>query len=403
LKKIILPIIISTTFVFGQTDNNAPSLFSTSENYKFELKKKGREGEITFSDWRSKQYPNRVVYTFSSKIKKKDIKSSTVEKDYDDKVVAKKGNTSGLWYDYSFDVYSYYKNGQLKEKGGVEHRYSDSINSNSVSGKITNTVFLGTGKQKGYVLKDGAWKGWYDNGELRYSTTHVNGKLHGQVNVYFKNGQKKSGGEYSYNRKVGKHAEWYKSGWIKEYSVDGVVKRSHKESEQAFFWNSKNDKNYQAAYALANESYSEISNPSKELELKSKSNPIPSERIYETFSFTSAYKRYADSWYIGDFYRGPIAISISSRYRASLLIDINIGWMRGSLSYDGRSSLGDEYVWRHENATNDEDDVTFYFNNREEAIYTGGGYRMSRGTSRSINVHEVEYIFNCKDGKCTKD
>ena len=298
MKNLILLIIISTTFVFGQTDNNAPSPFSTSEDYKVELKKKGKEGKITFSEWRSKEYPNRVVYAFFGKIKKKDIKSSTVEKSYDDKVVAKRGNDTGLWYDYSFDVYSYYNNDQLKEKGGVEHRYSDVINSNNASGKLANTVLLGIGKQKGYVLKDGIWQGWYDSGELRYSATYVNGKLHGQVDVYFKNGQKKSGGEYSYNRKVGQHAEWYKSGWIKEYSVDGVVKRSHKESDQAFFWNSKKDKNYQAAYALAQKAFlnavdsdgDSVGRNKDSVELKSKSKPIIPKRIYTQFVFTGDLK-----------------------------------------------------------------------------------------------------------------
>ena len=133
---------------------------------------------------------------------------------------------------------------------------------------------------------------------MRYSATYVNGKLHGQVDVYFKNGQKKSGGEYSYNRKVGQHAEWYKSGWIKEYSVDGVVKRSHKESDQAFFWNSKKDKNYQAAYALAQKAFlnavdsdgDSVGRNKDSVELKSKSKPIIPKRIYTQFVFTGDLK-----------------------------------------------------------------------------------------------------------------
>jgi hypothetical protein len=309
VKKIILLIIISITFVFGQFNTD-------SSEYNFSYKNGKKIGSIIYSPKYQRQlsksyyisedssYKGNVpVYKFDRGLRQGKVlkeKDYYVKKDSDDHI------QDSLWYEYHFNVYSKYSNGQIKEEGSFEKRYGgyqkglDKAIGASVSILLLPLDIL-DGElghdldREDYLFKDGKWQGWYDSGELRYSATHVSGQLHGQVDEYFKNGQKKSGGEYSYNRKVGKHAEWYKSGWIKEYSVDGVVKRSHKESEQAFFWNSKNDKNYQAAYKLANDMYSEkISSISKKtnlqpLKVTEKSNPISSEKSYQNFVFGADY------------------------------------------------------------------------------------------------------------------
>jgi len=426
MKKIILLTIIFTAFVFGQFEDIGSSEynFSYKDGKKIGsiIKSLEYQKQLSNSSWiESSSYKkNAPVYQFDRELKQGKVLK---EKDYHVKKDEYDHIDGSLWYEYHLNVYSKYPNGQIKEEGSFEKRYGGDkkLGFRPVLGAIKASMDIlllpmdivdgdGLGHdldEKDYLFKDGQWTEWFEDGSLKFKVNYKGGLRDGQWDEYYKNGQKKYGGVFKGNTKKGKHAEWYASGWIKEYSVDGVVKRSHKESEQAFFWNAKNDKNYQAAYALAKASYSEISNPSKELELESKSNPVSSERIYETFAFTGEYESYANSWYVGQFITGwgsaTVAISINSRYSASVFLDSSIGWMNGSLSYDGSYNLGDKYVWRHKNATNNQDDIIFYFNDSERAIYTGGEYRMSRQTSRSINAYEVEYIFNCKDGKCTKD
>ena len=99
--------------------------------------------------------------------------------------------------------------------------------------------------------------------------------------------------------KKGRWFEWYESGWGKEYSVDGVVKSSHKESEQAFFeetWEPEKDKNYQAAYALAQKAFlnavdndgDPVGREKDSVEFKSKSKR--DKRTYKQFVFTGDLK-----------------------------------------------------------------------------------------------------------------
>ncbi|GIT65956.1 MAG: hypothetical protein Ct9H300mP24_3340 [Candidatus Neomarinimicrobiota bacterium] len=100
-------------------------------------------------------------------------------------------------------------------------------------------------------------------------------------------------------REKGRWFEWYESGWGKEYSVDGVVKSSHKESEQAFFeetWEPEKDKNYQAAYALAQKAFlnavdwdgDPVGREKDFVEFKSKSKR--DKRTYKQFVFTGDLK-----------------------------------------------------------------------------------------------------------------
>tara|TARA_B110001454_G_scaffold213312_1_gene231274 strand:- start:191 stop:1363 length:1173 start_codon:yes stop_codon:yes gene_type:complete len=275
LKKInkasfLLTFLTISSLIYPQINDNLPDPFSTESKYNFELKKKGRIGQISYSKSLNKNYSSRIIYTFSDKLKKKTIKSTFSDNSPSDKVrSSKKKNDNYLWYDYSFDAYSNYPDGQLKEKGPFEHRYESVAQWDDGFAKTMDIFTLGLTKNKtGFLLKDGLWEGWYDSGELRYRSNHVNGKIHGKVDIFFKGGKKKIEAEYSYNNLLsknefypsgqlkkqflnGKKNEFYLSGYLKSESLNGKVVQSYKESEKAFLWTEDKDKNYQAAFLLA--------------------------------------------------------------------------------------------------------------------------------------------------------
>ena len=317
MKKVILLIIISTTFVFGQFED----IGSSEYNFSYKNGKKigsiikslKYQKQLSSSRWiESSSYKeNAPVYQFDSGLKQGKVLKG---KDYYVKKNSNDHIEGSLWYEYHLDVYSKYPNGQIKEEGSFEKRYgshTQKLGFRPVLGviKLTyNTVTLPLDvldgelghdlDQEDYLFKDGLWTEWYEDGSIKFKVNYNSGLRDGQWDEYYKNGQKKYGGVFKGNTKKGKHAEWYASGWIKEYSVDGVVKRSHKESEKAFFWNSKNDKNYQAAYALVQKAFlnavdndgDSVGRNKDSVELKSKSEPIPSKRIYKEFVFTGDLK-----------------------------------------------------------------------------------------------------------------
>ena len=314
---------------------------------------------------------NSPVYQFENGLRQGKVlkrKDYEVKNDHFDHI------DYSLWYDYHFNVYSKYPNGQIKEEGSFEKRYGgdrklrldepvmSTVRVAFGAALLPLDLVLGDSKkleQEDYLFKDGLWTGYYEDGSLKYRVIYKRGFPDGQLDVYHKNGQKKYGGVFKGDVKKGKHAEWYASGWIKEYSVDGVVKRRHKESEKAFFWNSKNDKNYQAAYGSALTLYSEINNDSKKpLELESNSDPVPSEGIYEKFVFTGKYSVFTEEkrYYVD---RAEVA------YKEYLLMQ----------------TLG-EYPTAETSA-----------NFRRDSTYCCE-------TVRIENKYEIKYTFNCEDGIC---
>ena len=389
MKKSILLIIISTTFVFGQFEGigsseynfsykNGKKIGSIIKSLKYQEELSSYKNSSIYERRRERNYKNHSfnenapVYQFENGLRQGKVlrrKDYAVKKDNFDNI------DSSLWYDYHFNVYSKYPNGQIKEEGSFEKRYGgerklrldEPLLSTAVVG--LNVLILPLdllvpedGKdleQKDYLFKDGLWTGYYEDGSLKYRLIYKSGIPDGQLDVYYKNGQKKYSGVFKGDVKKGKHAEWYASGWIKEYSVDGVVKRRHKESEKAFFWNSKNDKNYQAAYGSALTLYSEINNDSKKpLELESNSDPVPSEGIYETFVFTGKYSVFTEEerYYVD---RAEVA------YKEYLLLQ----------------TLG-EYPTAETSA-----------NFRRDSTYCCK-------TVRIENKYEIKYTFNCEDGIC---
>lgn len=377
MKKVILLIIISTTFVFGQFED------IDSSEYNFSYKKGKKIGRIIKSpkyqeqlsisvnikDKRYKEFdkttgrPKTPVYQFDSGLRQGKVlkeKDYYVKKDSDDNI------ENSLWYEYNFNVYSKYPNGQIKEEGSFEKRYggwqkglSKAIGS-SVSILLLPLDIL-DGElghdldREDYLFKDGLWTGWYEDGSIKFKVNYNRGLRFGQWDEYYKNGQKKYGGFFEGDAKIGKHAEWYASGWIKEYSVDGIVIRSHKESEQAFFWNSKNDKNYQAAYKLANDMYSEkISSISKKtnpqpLKVTEKSNPISSQKIYQKFVFSGDYTTTSvESYYTSSTDWYTINQKAESIYRAFGYYPTE-GWYRDRV---------EDHTYRYENEREVEEENT---------------------------------------------
>tara|TARA_Y100001970_G_scaffold272495_1_gene369283 strand:- start:1667 stop:2869 length:1203 start_codon:yes stop_codon:yes gene_type:complete len=271
-KASLLIVFLTSSFIYSQVSDNFPDPFSTESEYNFELKKRNRIGKISYSKSLNEKYSSRVIYTFSDKVKKKAIKSTYSENSPEDNVKSDYNIIESdiyLWYDYSFDAYSNYPDGQLREKGPFEHRYESYAQWDDGIAKAMDVFTLGFTKSKtGFLLKDGMWEGWYDSGELRYRSNHVNGKVHGKVDIFFKDGRKKIEAKYSYNKLYsakafypngklrmqfsnGKEDEFYPNGYLKSESLNGKVIQSYKESEKAFLWTKEKDKNYQAAFLLA--------------------------------------------------------------------------------------------------------------------------------------------------------
>ena len=250
-----------------------------------ELKKRGRIGKISYSKSLNKKYSSRIIYTFSDKVKKKAIKSTYSENSPEDNVKSDYNILEDdiyLWYDYSFDAYSNYPDGQLREKGPFEHRYENYAQWDHGLAKTMDVFTLGLTKNKtGFLLKDGMWEGWYDSGELRYRSNHVNGKLHGKIDIFFKDGTKKIEAEYSYNILLFEN-EFYLGGYLKSKFLNGKDLQSYKESDKKVIVIEKNEAR---AFSLVTEKHnSKFGDKAKEITVLSKDNLVSvknSEGYYE--------------------------------------------------------------------------------------------------------------------------
>ncbi len=297
LKKLFyfLLIFCFSSLIYSQ-NFNTPDPFSTKSEYNFELKKRGRIGKISYSKSLNKKYSSRIIYTFSDKVKKKAIKSTFSENSPEDNVKSNIEKDLYLWYDYSFDAYSNYPDGQLREKGPFEHRYESNVQWDDGIAKTMDVLTLGLTKNKtGFLLKDGMWEGWYDSGELRYRSNHVNGKLHGKIDIFFKDGTKKIEAEYSYNNLLFKN-EFYLSGYLKSKSLNGKDVQSYKESDKKSVVTGKN---YERAFSLVTEKHnSKFGDKAKEITVLSKDNLVSVknskgyyEGHYTNFVFSGDYDR----------------------------------------------------------------------------------------------------------------
>jgi len=69
--------------------------------------------------------------------------------------------------------------------------------------------------QEGYYLhgkKEGVWKSYYVNGNLKYEIAYVNGEKNGKAKIYYENGNIAEEGNWVVDKWVGKYKSYYKNG-----------------------------------------------------------------------------------------------------------------------------------------------------------------------------------------------
>ena len=211
-----------------------------------------------------------------------------------------------------FRAFSMYDNDQIKEEG-----------------------IMWVWKSSSY--KDGKWKGWNEKGQKLYEANYNMGKLDGLYTEWNERGKKL----HEINYKEGE-----KHGLATFYSIHVIVSKFYNEGEiikisSKSLWKKEEDKNYQAAYALAQEAFlsavDENGDPVERnkdfVELKTKSGFTMVEKVDgEFFSYT-------DFVFIGDL-QAMVYVDRSAKYAAIQSIHRGGGGLVNGVPYYERKVSG---------------------------------------------------------------